>query len=171
MSGSRRSLIERVPTATDGQSRTLTVSEILGLTVIALVFGYFGGTPGAIVAAVLVSVRTVLSPEYVFAAGQVGLVAVAPEELIAVLGIQAGLALLLVGSFLAIDAGYILLVVWGSLFASIGAIVLLVVVTDTAQIWQVGAVLWVVTAAFAYGLHRHEQIMLGPTLEENDGQY
>lgn len=147
-----------------GVTPSPSVPELLGLAVAATSLGYFGGRVGWLAAAAVVGVWVVLPVEYVFTAGQVALVVVAPDRvgLELLLAVEAGLYLLIADSVRKVATSSASNAVW--LLAAVGLSAgVWVTVTGGADLWQVALALWVGVAVAAYGLHRHELVSLGLT--------
>jgi hypothetical protein len=141
-----------------------SLPELVGLGVAVTAFVSLGGPAGVFVAAALVGVWFVLPVEYVFAAGQVCLLVVAPEPvgLELLLAVEAGLGVLVAGSLREAAASWRPPVVWVLAAVGLGGGVVATAANGT-DLWQVALVLWVALAVAAYGLYRHELVTLGLT--------
>lgn len=135
----------------------------VGLAASALVLG--GGVSGIIAAAALVFAWVAFPVEYAFATGQIALVVgTGPTALGPLLGVEAGLVLLVAGSLWTTDASPAASAAWVVAYAGLGGGVWYVA-SEGGRLWYAAVGLWVVTAVGAYGLHRHERV----TFETTEG--
>lgn len=142
--------------------------ELAGVGIAISAFVLTGEPTGVFAAAVLALVWVVLPVEYAIAAGQIAVVSVAttpiaPDLLI---GVEAGLALLLAGALVTATTSPIASVAWLLAYVGVAGGVWYVV-DGPWPVWHVAILLWVVAAAGGYALHRHELVTLGLT----DGEH
>ncbi|MDS0300299.1 hypothetical protein NDI76_16250 [Halogeometricum sp. S1BR25-6] len=138
--------------------------ELAGVGIAAAVFVLFGELVGLLAAATLVIIWVVFPVEYAIAAGQVGIVSVAaaPLPLTVLVGVEAGLTLLLAGALVTAAASLTASAAW--LLAYVGvAGGIWYVVGGPWQVWHVAVLLWAVVAVGGYALHRYELVSLGLT--------
>lgn len=162
MAGRVRSTLRRVIDHLSALTPSLTVPEAVGLGIVAAAFVFFGGAGGALAAAAVVGFWLAFPVEYAFAAGQIGLVAVAPDQVglpLLVTG-EAGLGLVVAGSLRKAGSTSAQAVGWLLAAAGLGFGILIAVTAEIA-LWQTAVVLLAVCTATAYGLHRHELVRLG----------
>lgn len=144
-------------------SRSSAVTELPGLAIAVSALTVFAGRAGILAGAVVIGFWVVLPVEYAFGAGQVALVAVTPgiagPELL--LGVEAGLAMLVVGSLHEASIRPRVIIGWLSAYAAVGTTILFVAATNIIPVLHSAVAVWVI--AVAYELYRYDPVTLGLT--------
>ncbi|MFC6864106.1 hypothetical protein ACFQGE_11635 [Halomicroarcula sp. GCM10025817] len=135
-----------------------SVIAFAGIVLAAVTAGVLGGVAGIVAAVLLVGVWVALPAEYAFAAGHVALVAASPDlagfELL--VGVQAGLLLVLISVLRAAEMGVLELVAWTLVYALTVSTLWSVLVLRLLPIWQAVTGVVVLIAMSMYVIHRHQ---------------